>query len=592
MTTDKTHTPVVIYARYSTDRQDARSIDDQVRRCERYATEKGYTVTDIYKDAAESGATLNRDDMQRLLRDARRRGGAPFKAVLVDDLSRLSRDLGDTWNIVFGELLSADVRVIDANTGMASDGAGARLTFGAMALVNDAFLDNVRKQTHRGLEGRALAGFWTGGRVYGYSTVPEENPQDPERPRARPIINVDEAEVVRRIFRLYADGQSTKAIAAKLNQEGLPAPYDGGHGAKKNGHGWPHSTVGKILHNERYTGHWVWNQYKWVRRSGQNRRRVARPAHEHVVREVPELVIIDRELWDAVQGRARRGPKNGKGRPHGAGKHCHVFSGLLRCGICGNSIGVTGQKTKNEIRYAQLGCTTNNSRGDAVCRNGASISEKKVVTGLLGAIQDLLTTPERIEKFTATVRKRLVQLQVKTTDGKLAALERQERDADRRVRNLTEGIAKGGWTESLAVKLKAEEARHATLKGQVAAAASQQKPEQPLPSDEVIRQQLWNLMKLVSTDPVRGREALARCLRPFVLTPEGEPGKKLYRATGALNLSLILKTPASNHLEAGVSDKTLCGGPRGELWKRRNVPLRRRAGWPWAWRWPSLSRAR
>lgn len=97
MTTAKTETPVVIYARYSTDRQDARSIDDQVRRCERYATEKGYTVTDIYKDAAESGATLNRDDMQRVLRDARRRGGAPFKAVLVDDLSRLSRDLGDTW---------------------------------------------------------------------------------------------------------------------------------------------------------------------------------------------------------------------------------------------------------------------------------------------------------------------------------------------------------------------------------------------------------------------------------------------------------------------------------------------------------------
>jgi hypothetical protein len=64
---------------------------------------------------------------------------------------------------------------------------------------------------------------------------------------------------------------------------------------------------------------------------------------------------------------------------------------------------------------------------------------------------------------------------------------------------------------------------------------------------------------------VRGREALARCLRPFVLTPEGEPGQKHYRATGALNLSLILKTPASNHLEAGVSDKTLCGGARSEF---------------------------
>jgi hypothetical protein len=69
----------------------------------------------------------------------------------------------------------------------------------------------------------------------------------------------------------------------------------------------------------------------------------------------------------------------------------------------------------------------------------------------------------------------------------------------------------------------------------------------------VSRQQLWNLMKLVSTDPLQGREALARCLRPFVLTPEGEPTDRPYRATGALNLSLILKTPwSSSDLEAGV----------------------------------------
>src|SRR4051812_43342283 len=118
---------------------------------------------------------------------------------------------------------------------MASDGAGARLTFGAMALVNDTFLQLVRAETHRGLEGRALAGFWTGGRVYGYSTVPEENPQDPEHPRACSIIDTDEAEIIGRIYKLYSEGESCKCIASMLNREGVPAPYDGGHGAKLNG---------------------------------------------------------------------------------------------------------------------------------------------------------------------------------------------------------------------------------------------------------------------------------------------------------------------------------------------------------------------
>jgi len=65
------------------------------------------------------------------------------------------------------DLASVGVRVVDCTTGMASDSAGARLTFGALALVNDTFLQLAKTETHRGLEGRALAGFWTGGRVFG-----------------------------------------------------------------------------------------------------------------------------------------------------------------------------------------------------------------------------------------------------------------------------------------------------------------------------------------------------------------------------------------------------------------------------------------
>lgn len=559
---DTTKTPVVIYARYSTDRQDARSIEDQVRRCKQHAADRDWEVAKVYQDAAESGAHLQRPDMQSLLADSRRRGGPVFKAVLVDDLSRLSRDLGNTWRIVFEELASADVRVIDVTTGMASDGAGARLTFGAMALVNDTFLQLVRTETHRGLEGRAIAGFWTGGRVYGYSTVTEANPPDPEHPRKVPVINAEEAAVVRRIFKLYADGHSLKAIAAILNQESVRAPYDGGHGAKRNGVGWPHTSVRNVLRNERYIGRWVWNQFKWVRRPGQkSRRRVPRPQHEHVSKEIPSLAIVDQDLWDAVRNRTRRGPKPGKGRPHGAGKHCHVFAGLLRCGVCGNSMGVTGQKMKNGVRYAQLGCTTNNSRGDEVCDNRTTISEKKVVAGLLGAIQELMTAPERMERFTAAVRRKFQQLKTQNTDSKLTGLEQQVREADRRVRNITEGIAKSGWTDALATKLKAEESRLSTLKAQLATASQQQVQQPALPSDEAIRQQLWNLMKLVSTDPVRGREALVRCLRPFVLTPEPKgDGQHHYRATGALNLSLVLKTPPSEQLESGVSEKEHCGG--------------------------------
>jgi site-specific DNA recombinase len=183
-----------------------------------------------------SGAHVDRADMQRMLTASRQRSGAPFRAVLVDDLSRLSRDLGNTWQLVFHDLASTDVKVIDVTTGLSSDGAGARLTFGAMALVNDTFLQLVRTETHRGLEGRALGGFWTGGRCYGYRTIQEQNPPDPEHPRKRSVIDESEAAVVLRVFRQFADGTALKKIASMLNEEGIAAPNDGGRGNKR-GHG-------------------------------------------------------------------------------------------------------------------------------------------------------------------------------------------------------------------------------------------------------------------------------------------------------------------------------------------------------------------
>jgi DNA invertase Pin-like site-specific DNA recombinase len=180
--------------------------DDQLRGCRRFAEDHGYVVAAEQTDAARSGATLDREGMRKLLAAAGARP-APFEAVLVDDLSRLSRDLGNTWRIVFEDLAAAGVRVVDCTTGRSSNERGARLTFGVTALMNDAFLESVRAETHRGLEGRARArGFHTGGRCYGYTTTPETKPADPEHPRATLRVQPDEAKRVREILRTRSSG--------------------------------------------------------------------------------------------------------------------------------------------------------------------------------------------------------------------------------------------------------------------------------------------------------------------------------------------------------------------------------------------------
>src|SRR5438270_10077013 len=92
--------PAAIYARYSTDNQDARSTEDQIRRCRRFAEQAGFKVVAVYEDKAVTGAHAFRVDLQRMLADARQRGGSPFAAVLVDDQSRLARDLGTAWRLI------------------------------------------------------------------------------------------------------------------------------------------------------------------------------------------------------------------------------------------------------------------------------------------------------------------------------------------------------------------------------------------------------------------------------------------------------------------------------------------------------------
>lgn len=91
-----------IYARYSSDLQRASSIDDQLRRCREYASRQGWTVMEefVLADRAVSAASVaGRDGLQRLIKAAKAKS-RPFDCLLVDDTSRLARDLSDALRTV------------------------------------------------------------------------------------------------------------------------------------------------------------------------------------------------------------------------------------------------------------------------------------------------------------------------------------------------------------------------------------------------------------------------------------------------------------------------------------------------------------
>ena len=86
---------IVIYARYSSDRQTEQSIEGQLRVCHEYAERNDYVVIREYIDRAISGTTDNRPEFLRMIEDSKRRD---FEFVLVYQLDRFSRSRYDSAN--------------------------------------------------------------------------------------------------------------------------------------------------------------------------------------------------------------------------------------------------------------------------------------------------------------------------------------------------------------------------------------------------------------------------------------------------------------------------------------------------------------
>src|SRR4051794_40436433 len=211
----------VIYARYSSESQNESSIADQIRLCKERIAAQDWTLTDVYRDAAISGATTIRPGYQALIEDAR---NASFDVIVAEALDRLSRDQEDVAGL-FKRMQFAGVRIITVAEGEISE-----LHVGLKGTMNALYLKDLAQKSHRGLEGRVRAGRSGGGISYGYAAVPGPPGPDglPERGLRR-ILGAEAATVVR-IFQDYAAGRSAKAIAQALNRNGIAGPRGGAWG--------------------------------------------------------------------------------------------------------------------------------------------------------------------------------------------------------------------------------------------------------------------------------------------------------------------------------------------------------------------------
>jgi DNA invertase Pin-like site-specific DNA recombinase len=263
------------YARYSTDRQNPLSIDDQLRKCHEFATCRSWQVLDshVYTDEAVSGATDDRAGLKRLIQ-AGVSPEHPFDVVLIDDTSRLSRKLTDSLQIC-EKLRFAGVRLVFVSQGIDTDSEQAEVLLATHGIVDSLYIREFAKKVYRGVEGRALKGQHPGGRCFGYRSQPIEDPARTDtygRPvivGVKLVIDDSEADAVRKVFSLYACGHSFERVARVLNAERVPSPRP--H-RDKHAKPWGASTVQKILHNDRYRGVVIWSKTKKLRSPETGRR--------------------------------------------------------------------------------------------------------------------------------------------------------------------------------------------------------------------------------------------------------------------------------------------------------------------------------
>jgi DNA invertase Pin-like site-specific DNA recombinase len=255
---------VAIYARYSSDLQRPSSIVDQVRQCRDAAVRNGWVVADDYirSDEAVSGQSrVGRHGLDDLVRLAEQKP-RPFDGIIVDDTSRFGRNLSDT--LPLSDILeNANVFLYFANCNLDSRDPNFRLLFIAYGQQDEQASRRLAERVHRGQRGQVLKGYIGSGRVYGYANVPIEDPTRKGlygRPYVEAVkmeVNPEEAAVVIRIFQLYAGGLGCRAIAMKLNAEGVPSPLKGqGRGRRL----WSTFAISGILTNEKYRGVHIWNR--------------------------------------------------------------------------------------------------------------------------------------------------------------------------------------------------------------------------------------------------------------------------------------------------------------------------------------------
>jgi site-specific DNA recombinase len=517
------------YARYSTDRQNPLSTVDQLAKCRQYATERGWAFSDnqVYTDEEISGATLDRSGLRALLADAESKPRS-FDVLLLEDASRLSRKQSDILNLC-ERLTFAGVKIHFVSQGIDSGDEKFQLLLLARGMIDQLFLADTAKRVRRGLEGLIRRGLHTGGRCYGYRSRKDAD-------GARLEIHEAEAEAVRRIFQMYADGLSLKAVAKRLNAERVQSPQPQ---AGRISRSWCPSSVRVILHNERYIGKVIWSRKHKIRDPRTGRRVFRQREGEQPIRgqDAPHLRIVSDELWSQVRERqelVKRVYEDAKKRPgllrSSAMNSPYLFSGLLRCRQCGANLQIVAGRGRNHANQT-YGCPMNFHRGESVCSNRLRVRRDVLERELLAGLQNKILREDIVNYVLDRFESELIR-ELESIGGEMDAMRKRKAHLQEKVARLVDGLATGIHSAAVMGQIAAHEREISDIGDRLLSSSPDSIHSRVKRLREKALARMRDLRQCLNGDRVSARAFFTKHVEKIVMEPTG----RAYIASGTWNL--------------------------------------------------------
>lgn len=432
------------------DKEESSSVTNQREILKRYVSEQpNFFIVKEYVDDGWTGTNFDRPKFKEMIEDIE---AGIIDTVITKDLSRLGRErlgVGHYTEIYFPEHNVRYIALLDNIDTYMDAGMNDMAPF--KGVINDMYVRDISKKIRSSLIERKKAGNFLG------VTAPYGYQKDPNN-KFHLIINEKEAEVVKRVFRLYLEGNGLTRIAQILTKDGIPVPGESRDIGKTRRtalySSWKQTTIRRILDNRVYLGELV--QFKRRKINYKSKRRITVPEEERYICRGTHEAIIDEESFNTVQNILKKN-KSFKGT-----KHDYLFKGLLFCSECGARLNVTysnsALKRYGEYRYTTICYSYSRLYSDICTRHSNSIPELEEV--LIKHIKEVCSRyiNENLQDELISMAKKQKQFELKqiTNEKKLETLEQKISDIGLYIKNLYMDKVKGVVSENDYVSLVAD----------------------------------------------------------------------------------------------------------------------------------------